>query len=328
MAPVLGVDGGGTKSHAIVAGEDGAILGFGVSGAANWEDVGIAAAGAAILSSIREALGRASLQPEEIGASVFGLAGVDFPADEVRLASVPESLGLGGPHRIVNDSMVALRAGTNLPWGVVVIAGSGSIAAGRNPDGDEFRTLGMGPMFGDWGAGTEISQAAVTAVADQVTGRGPETALAELLRERTDASSVLEMLEGLGRQRIDDSRFADLVAVAAEAGDPVSRRILEHAGTSLGASAALVARKLRMTDSEFELVMSGGMFRANSRIIPATLEATVKREAPGARPVRLEVPPVVGAVLLAMEMIGMATDVDRHTRLAVEATTALGYDPK
>lgn len=328
MSPVLGVDGGGTKTHVIVADPGGAILGVGVSGAANWEDVGMAAAGAAILSAIREALNRAGVKPEDMEASVFGLAGVDFASDELRLSSVPDSLGLGGPHRIVNDSLVALRAGTNRPWGVVVIAGSGSIAGGRNPDGEEFRTLGLGPIYGDWGAGTEVSQAAVSAVADQVTGRGPETALAEKLRERTGSASILEMLEGLGRARIDDTVFSPLVVEAAEGGDAVARRILERAGTALGASAALVARKLRMTEMEFELVMSGGMFRANSRIIPAALEATVKREAPGARPVRLEAPPVVGAVLLAMEMAGMPIDVDLHTRLAVAAASALGYDPK
>ena len=182
MAPVLGMEGGGDHSHAIVADASGTVLGIGVNDdPANWEDVGIEAAAAAIRSCVREALAGAGLGPEVIEASVIAIAGMDFPMDPERLGGVPAALGLADPWEIVNDAFAAMRAGTDQTFGVVVLAGNGSVVAGRNPAGEEYRSLGLGPMFGDRGSETDISQAAVLAVAEAFTGRGDPTSLTDLL---------------------------------------------------------------------------------------------------------------------------------------------------
>ena len=323
MTVVLGVDGGGTKTHATIADGDGALLGFGMSGPSNWEDVGIDAAAAALKAAVREALADAGTGPADIEATMFGLAGVDFPSDEERMSGIPIALGIHTPSRIVNDSFVALRAGTNHPWGVVVIAGTGSVVAGRNPAGETARTFGLGPMFGDFGSGTDVSAEAITAVAAEFKGHGPRTALTERLCEATDSASPMEFLENVARGRIPDAGYAVLVVAAADAGDLAARRILEHAGSSLGDAAGHVARRLSMDESEFELVLTGGMFRNDSRILTSALEYTLKRYARFARPARLEAPPVVGAVLLALELIDRPTDPELHTRLAVASNDAL-----
>jgi N-acetylglucosamine kinase-like BadF-type ATPase len=151
----------------------GALLGAGANDdPANWDDVGIAAAGAALRSCVIEALNAAGLGPEYIDASVFALAGVDFPMDEQRLGGIPTAVGLREPFQIVNDAFAALRAGTDQAFGVVVVAGNGSVVAGRNPTGNVFRSLGMGPVFGDSGSETDLAQAAVTAIAAAYLGRG------------------------------------------------------------------------------------------------------------------------------------------------------------
>ena len=90
-------------------------------------------------------------------------------------------LGLAGPRRLENDSFIALRAGASRPYGVVVIAGTGHVAAGRDPAGRTVRTLGLGPMYGDFGSATDVAEKAVRAVADAYTGRGPATSLSRLL---------------------------------------------------------------------------------------------------------------------------------------------------
>jgi len=320
---VLGVDGGGTKTHAAIADGDGAVLGFGMSGPSNWEDVGIEAAAAALKAAVREAFAEAGRGSAEIEATIFGLAGVDFPSDEERMSGIPIALGIATPCRIINDSFIALRAGANHPWGVVVIAGTGSVVSGRNPAGETARTFGLGPVFGDFGSGTDVSAEAITAVAAQLTGRGPRTALTERLCEVTESASPMAFLEGVARGRLPDVGYANVVFAAADAGDLAARRILEHAGSSLGDAAGHVAQRLSMDGSEFELVLTGGMFRNDSRILTSALEFTVKRYARFARPARLEAPPVVGAVLLALELIDRPTDSDLHARLALSSNEAL-----
>src|SRR6266508_3129133 len=99
-SPVLGVEGDGAHSHAVVTDASGRLLGLGANDdSSDWDDVGIAAAAAALRSCVREALDAAGLEPEGVGASVFALAGVDFPVDEQRLAGIPEAIGLPGRSR-------------------------------------------------------------------------------------------------------------------------------------------------------------------------------------------------------------------------------------
>jgi len=322
---VLGLDGGGTKTHVVVANEGGDLLGAAAGDAANWEDVGMEAAAGAIRAVTLEALQSSDLVPGALDASVFGLAGYDWPSDHDRLAAIPASLGLGGVQEVVNDSFVALRAGANHPWGVVVVAGTGTVAAGRNEAGEEFRTLGLGPMFGDWGGSAEISEEAIRCIAEAYTGLGPATSLTDRFATAMDRSSTSDLLEYASRQLPPMAHLAPLVLEAAEDGDAVARSIAERAGTSLGASAGLVTRRLGMHDRNVEVVLAGGVLRAGSRILEQALKKELRRSAPAAFPVRLEVPPVVGAALRALENLGLSPDSAVHLRLSVGAMRALDY---
>jgi N-acetylglucosamine kinase-like BadF-type ATPase len=325
MTVVLGVEGGGSHTHAVVADADGHVLGAGGSDdPSNWEDVGIGAASAAIRAVVREALDGAGGEPRDVDAAVFGLAGVDFPIDEERLSGIPDALGLTGHASIVNDGFVALRAGTDDRFGVVVVAGTGSVVAGRNPSGEVFRTLGMGPTFGDWGSASEISAAAVTAVADAYLGRGPQTALSRLLCEKTGVESVVDFLEGTGRGRIDDTTFSPLVAQAADAGDECAKSILTSSGDRLGTTASHVVRMLGMQDDAFDVVLAGGIFRSRSADLMTAIEGAIRSTAPHARLVPLDMPPVVGCVLLAMEEAGSGTPPGLREALGSDAASALG----
>ena len=328
MTVVLGVEGGGSHTHAVVADAEGRVLGAGGSDdPSNWEDVGIGAASAAIRAVVREALDGARRHPGDVEAAVFGLAGVDFPIDEQRLSGIPDAIGLIGRTSILNDGFVAMRAGTDDRFGVVVVAGTGSVVAGRNPAGEVFRTLGMGPTFGDWGSASEISAAAVTAVADAHLRRGPQTALSRLLCEKTGVQTVVEFLEATGRGRIDDTTFAPIVAQAADAGDACARSILSSSGERLGATASHVVRMLDMENLAFDLVLAGGIFRSGSAELMTAIEKAVHATAPNARLVSLDIPPVVGCVLLALEDAGSQTPQGFRETLGEEASSALGIGP-
>jgi N-acetylglucosamine kinase-like BadF-type ATPase len=306
VAVVLGVDGGGTKTHVLVADLSGRVVGSGTSGPSNWEDVGIVGAGETLRAAVLEAIQQAGVPPLDVVGCVFGLAGMDWDADHRRMHSLP-------------DSFVALRAGASHPWGVVVIAGTGAICGGRNRAGETFRTFGLGAEYGDFGSATDVSFEGVRAVAEASTGKGPPTALGDAMCAETAQGSVLQLLEELSRGRLDAMRFGPLVVQAASEGDEVARAILERAGDSLGRSAAAVVRRLEMQDDEFEIVLSGGMLRGASESVRSALEEVLRPAAPHATFVRLRTAPVVGAVLLAMEAAGLSVDPELHERLAEDA---------
>lgn len=192
----LGVDAGGTHTRALIADRKGNLRGAGKAGPGNWEGVGLEGTLAALRQAVGEALATAGARPDEIAASAFGLAGLDWPSDEERLQPVVERLGLSGPKVLVNDTFVALRAGARDPWGVVVVAGTGTTIAGRNREGKTARTLGLGYPFDDWGAAPDVAQAALHAVARAYTGRGPATSLTDRLIRLVGARDVADLLEG------------------------------------------------------------------------------------------------------------------------------------
>ena len=315
MTLVLGIDGGGTKTHAVVADETGAVLGFATNGPANWEVVGLRGAGESMREATHRALRQAGAAPADLAAAAFGLAGVDWDSDVPRLTAEVGPLGLAGPFEVTNDSFIALRAGSSDGAGVVVIAGTGSVAAGRSRTGASFRTLGQGAEFGDAGSASDVSDAALRAVADAYTGRGPQTELTELLCTLHGCRSAEELLERASRGVERSRSAAPTVLRAAEAGDQVARGIVEWAGRCLGDSAALVARRLEMTAEEFDVVLAGGLFRGGSTILMETLGGRVHAQAPGARLVQLETAPVAGAALMALDLAGVATPPDVTGRL-------------
>lgn len=319
MRAVLGVDGGGSKTHALVADERGEVLGFSSSGRSNWEDTGLEAAGAALAEAIGGALAAAQVPPGALAASAFGLAGLDWDPDRPMLGALLDPLGLAGPRRLENDSFIALRAGASRPFGVVVIAGTGHVAAGRDPAGRTVRTLGLGPMYGDFGSATDVAEEAVRAVADAYTGRGPATSLSRLLPPLAGCASAEQLLQRLSRGLVPLPEAAPLVLQEAEAGDPACRQIVLHAGASLGESAAVVARRLGLGGQRFEMVMAGGLFRSRNRLLEGALVDTMARQAPQAVPVHLTCRPVVGAALDALDLAGLPTDPGVRDRMVASS---------
>jgi N-acetylglucosamine kinase-like BadF-type ATPase len=126
----VGVDGGATKTDAVVMAADGRVIGSGRAGSSNWESIGVAQAVDAIALAVDGALAEAGHARREVTASVFALAGVDWPGDQIRLAGALDFLGLGGGRFVTNDAFAALRAGISGQAGCVSSAGTGAVAGG------------------------------------------------------------------------------------------------------------------------------------------------------------------------------------------------------
>lgn len=322
----LGVDAGGTKTHALIADGAGRVRGAGVAGPGNWEGVGLEGALAAYREAVEQALAEAGASVGQLAAGGYGLAGYDWPSDHARLDPLVQKLGVPGPRVLVNDSAVALRAGAEDGVGVVIIAGTGTTVAGCNPAGQRWRTFGEGNDLGDLGGAGDIARLALRAVARAYTGAGPATALTEVFVRHYGAKSAIEMLEWIvrGQAPRPTGALAPQVFAAAEAGDAVAEAIIREVGTALGGNAAAVIRRLEMGELRFPVVLAGGVFRSRSEALVAAIMAPVRAVAPRAHPRPLETLPVVGGVLLAMEAAGMDVTPAVHRRLAEEARERLG----
>ncbi len=311
----LGVDAGGTKTHALVADDSGRALGFGQGGAGNWQSVGFEGQREVLHEVTRQAVRSAGLRLEDLCAAGFGLAGYDWPSQLDQHRQSVLALGITCPFEIVNDSVVGLLAGARQGWGVVLIAGTGNNCRGRDPQGREGRISGEGIRFGEFGGGSEMVMKAVHAVAHEWTQRGPRTLLTRMFIDLTGAKDLPDLIEGIDMERyVPDAAWALAIFQAAYSGDPAAREVIEWSARELGESACAVIRQLGIQEREFEVVMAGSLFAGGDLYIEP-LRETIHRVAKGAQLVRLEAPPVVGGVLLGMEQVLGREAYQRRERL-------------
>jgi N-acetylglucosamine kinase-like BadF-type ATPase len=308
MRYVLGVDGGTSKTHALVVEETGRALGFGQGGTSNYDVCGLEPAMCEIERAVRAALNEAGLAPDAIEVGYFCLAGADLPEDYVTLKAAVEGVALARSVIIKNDTMAALRAGITRLWGVVVICGTGFNAAGRSPDGCEIVLPGLGPISGDWGGGGTLSQEMIRAVMRAWDGRGKPTRLTGLVLEALQVPSEEALLLRLYHQEIEQRALLDLVPLlfeAAEAGDNVARELIVQMGIEVGVTANAIIRRLSLETEDVEVVLGGSVFKGKGPLLLDTINQVVHEEAPRARIVTLRHEPVFGAALLALEVIGV-----------------------
>jgi N-acetylglucosamine kinase-like BadF-type ATPase len=298
---VVGVDGGGTATEVIVADLAGEVLASAATSGSNHEMIGLDAMADVLADAVDEALSAAGASRADVVASVFGLAGVDWPSDVDRVGDAVGRLGLGGTRLVVNDSQVALRAGCRQPWGIVSCVGTGSVTAGRGRRGDWFRTMGVG--FGEpSGAGT-IVRGALDAVAATHHGAAEPTALTERFLSALGHPDVLAMFEALTRRPAAGLRWlAPVVTELADGDDPAARRIVTEVATRHSELVVGVARRLELVDDSFDVVTAGAVHRAGG-VFSETFAVGVERALPGATIVALTTSSAVGAVRLALDTL-------------------------
>ena len=300
---MIGVDGGATKTDAVVLGGDGTLLGSGRAGGSNWESAGRDGAVSAIGLAVERALEQAGAARGEIAAAAFALAGVDWSGDHVHFDGALDALGLGGRRLVTNDAFAALRAGISGQAGCVSSAGTGAVAAGRNEAGETARTMALG--FGELGGAGEIVERAIWACARMREASGPDTALATALCAALGASDLDDLFEAISRRGLaPGAELAPLVLDVAAGGDAVARALLAEQGRSLADEVLGVGRRLRMLDGPFELVVAGSVHLAGSASLDDAFAARVAEVAPQAWIVPLREPAVVGAARLALDLLG------------------------
>lgn len=299
----LGIDIGATKSHALIANDQGIALGFGEAGSGNWETVGWEQTRKVFHEITEEAIQSAGINREDIAGAGFGIAGYDWPEDLAPHKEVVASLNLSAPCYLTNDTIIGLVAGATAGWGIVVSAGTSSNCRGRTKNGAEAYLTGSGETFSEYGGAHQMMRKAIQAVSLAWSQRGPQTKLSDTFVQITGAKDVTDLLAGLIRGRYQLSAGqAPVIFKVAKAGDQVAQGIIRWAGEQLGDLALGIARQLNFLTIDFEVVMAGSLYKGGAELKKAMAE-TILASAPGARFVRLNAPPVVGGILLGMELI-------------------------
>ena len=297
----LGVDVGSSKTHAVIADETGTCVGFGKAWGGNHQVVGYDGLEDVLKESVESASEMAGVDPAHIAGAGFGVAGYDFPSDRESHLQAISALGLSCPVEVVNDGVNGLLAGATRGIGVNVTSGSSNNCRGRNKDGKEGRIVGNGANFGEYGGAIEIVQCGLQMVNYAWIKRIPPTALTKIFIEAVGAKDEMDLMDGLSSEQYHLFPYLALEVIkAANEGDDAAREILRWSGEELGWLAVSVARQIEMENDEVEIIQSGSVFDAGE-IIKNPMREIVMKHLPKAKLIRLDGPPVVGAVILGME---------------------------
>lgn len=315
MKYFLGVDGGGSKTLAVVSDERGRIVGRGYGGCGNHQ-LGPESAKASIRAAVDEALASANVSRVDVAYAVYGLAGADREEDFRILGPMMAELGLGA-HDIVCDTVIGLRAGTRQPDGIALVCGSGTNCYGINKQGTSFQCGGFGYAYGDFGGGGELAVEAFRAAIRAWEGRGEPTLLVEAVPAALGYASVEAMFHDFLDRAAHIPR--DLVKVLFEVADrdETAQAILRRQGVELGISAEATIRRLGMERDRFDVVLVGSVLtRGDSRYVMPYIEAAVRAAAPGCSLRVLTIEPAGGAVLLAMDRASFGIGPEVYDNLA------------
>jgi N-acetylglucosamine kinase-like BadF-type ATPase len=305
---VLGVDGGGTKTEACLAGvrTDGSleILGQAQAGPGNPRAAGFPAATEALRQAMAQALHQARIRAEQVEAVCLAVAGAGRDDEQQRLAAQLAPLGFSGPWKFVHDGWAALAAAFADTVGIAVISGTGSFAFGRNMSGTHSRAGGWGFLLGDEGSGYQLAVAALRSVARAADGRGSPTQLTAALLTACQLSEPSQLIGYVHHPDVDReclARLAPLVLQTARDGDPAAEWLVRHAATELVDLIALLVDRLGFPLRDFPLGLAGGMLAHHADFRQYVLDGLL-RQGKRPDPVVVVSSPVQGAVRLAARM--------------------------
>jgi N-acetylglucosamine kinase-like BadF-type ATPase len=305
---VAGIDGGATRTRAAIASPTGSILGFGIAGPSNYDNVGVDTARANIGAALDRAWQRAGRGRIPLDGLFLGMAGVVSPGDRETIVRMALDLG-SAPRNVIgvdHDIRTALAGGLGGRAGLALIAGTGSSCYGRRDDGRHHR-VGWGYLLDDVGSGYWLGLQAMIAVIHEADGRGPRTRLSATLQSALGydhVDGIMRVLyhDGLGVAGV--AALAPHVLTDASSGDRVAQSILERGAAELARSVDAVARTLAFAGSPFPLTLVGGLLESSPGY-RALVTSAISARLPECRPQSPELPPVLGAVLLAFREAGV-----------------------
>jgi N-acetylglucosamine kinase-like BadF-type ATPase len=307
---VVGVDGGGTKTDAVLMDISGNLIGMATGGSSNYQAVGGAKLKQEILGCLAMLCHSTNVTASRIGHVFLGLAGAGREKDQREIADLFNDTDYAGKVTVNSDAMVALAGAFGTGPGIIIISGTGSICFGKNREGKVLRSGGWGYLLGDEGGGYFIGREGLIAALKDFDGRGEKTKLRPRLEQHFQLQSIDQIIPLIYQNKIDRVAIADLTPIVfelAREGDSVADEIIHLAGRELGKLAKAVAQRLNFGSDEIHIALIGSVFKQKDLLVGEIakelydLSWNVQIGDP-------RLGPKFGAALLALQKIGVTID--------------------
>lgn len=342
-AAILALDGGNSKTDVALVGTDGTLLGSVRGGGINSQDAGAEPTVGALTDLVRRVTGG----DVRVLHTVACLANADLPEEEEELAEAVRAAGWSPTSTVVNDTFAILRAGLRDEpsstsehgaggdgaggdsaggdsagghWGAAVVCGAGINAVGVAPDGRVTRFLALGQLTGDWGGGYGLGREVMWHAMRGEDGRGPRTALTGCVTEFFATARVEDVAIGIHKGKIPDgdvNGLAPLLFRASADGDRVAQSIVDRLAGEISVLAITAMRRLGLTTLPTPVILGGGVITARDPRLLDGIARQLAQAAPRARMRVIDVPPVVGAALLALDHVGASPDAESRLRASM-----------
>lgn len=303
MRYILGIDQGGSKTHAVVADADGKVLGMGKSYGACHSSSSLEYAMGAILEAADRALEACRITREEIASIVGGLTGIDWDYETALLEESIQKYFPQADVKVVNDSIIAMRAATRKDRCGILCAGSGLNCAVQNKD--ECFVYGF-YIPDEYQGGWSLGKRAVQAVFDSHMGLLPETSLTGRILDYFHVGTVDELLYMRVKERIRSSDYLNMPIMIEEeafAGDPVAAGIWRDYGEIIAGFLVARMEKMGIAGENVDIVLSGSIFKCRFQEFQRAVKERILRNIPNANIIEACYEPVMGAVAMALQRL-------------------------
>ncbi|MBI3587000.1 MAG: hypothetical protein HY088_07725 [Ignavibacteriales bacterium] len=307
---VIGIDGGGTKTAAILADLQGNVIVEETAGASNFQVMGVEKAADVLLNLIRKCCKEADCSVADVQCVVAGLTGAGRDSDKKQISD--RLFELAKENRITlnkvvieSDARIALEGAFRGGAGIILIAGTGSIAFAKDLSGAIYRTGGWGRILGDEGGGYAIGRDGLNAVTRHLDGRGKETLLTKLIAKEFGLSSQEKIITAVYREQFDIASVAPLVIEAAQKEDAECARLLNKATFELSEHVRALIKKIEKSSRvvrKIPLAFIGSVITSDT-VFTKILANKITFSLPQISIVKAQTSPVHGAVLMAIQTL-------------------------
>ncbi len=306
MKCLIGIDGGGTKTHGIITNFDGEILAEIIGGSANFQMLGVEPVAKALVELIYKLADKACCKISNIEVAVIGLTGAGREKDREKifngLIGYAKKENLSLPELVIEtDARIALEGAFIGKPGIILIAGTGSVMFAKDIEGKIHRVGGWGRFIGDEGSAFVIGREALRAVAKYIDGRGKETILKDLIFEEFNLTDLTQVVSGIYFGEFDIGKVAPVVMKAVELGDDVAKEILDNACDELLSHIKAMLEKANFGERP-NLSLLGGVLQ-NDNYVSRKLKKMIVSKFPNVNLIEPISSPAYGAIVYAKNLL-------------------------
>lgn len=305
MSYIIGIDGGGTKTHCLLTKLDGSIIHECFGGPSNFLVQGVEPVCTALWDLIQSCVNEKNIPLSEIEFILLGTTGAGRRSDAEQLErgflNYLKNKNIDFKNfRVESDARIALEGAFSGKPGSILIAGTGSIMFGKDAKGNIHRVGGFGRFLGDEGSGYMIGRKGLVAVSKQFDGRGEHTLISELLREKFKIDSPEVLITEIYKNNFDIASAAPIVIEAAEQNDKLALQIVDDETDELLLHISTMQKKLNV---EILLTAFIGGIITHKNIYSDTLRKKINEQMPNVLVKDAENSPAMGAVLMAKQFL-------------------------